>query len=222
MWFLLASTHARIQIGCRERVPCSVRRHNREKLPLWCVCVCISAVQRRFVCVRHFFSASQVVESNYVYLLKYSLKWSWCHILYVSHSSSSCGCRIITKHLLHKHKEYFSYKCVHIVLPELSCTDSTLSLSHVILYSLHIFSLSAVADEKKVQRSDILRSDTARYVILDFVGQGCYGKVAKCVNLITSQKVALKILKTEDTKANKREVDHFILLIIILCFYFFP
>ncbi|XP_044053186.1 homeodomain-interacting protein kinase 2-like [Siniperca chuatsi] len=57
-----------------------------------------------------------------------------------------------------------------------------------------------------VQKSDILCSNTSRYLIQDFTGEGCFGKVAKCVNLITSQDVALKILKTEDSVVTKREI----------------
>uniref|UniRef100_A0A4W6C1D3 Protein kinase domain-containing protein n=1 Tax=Lates calcarifer TaxID=8187 RepID=A0A4W6C1D3_LATCA len=49
---------------------------------------------------------------------------------------------------------------------------------------------------------------TNRYLIQDFIGEGSFGKIAKAVNLSTSQDVALKILKTEDTA--DREVDHLI------------
>lgn len=61
-----------------------------------------------------------------------------------------------------------------------------------------------------VQKSDVLCSDTSRYLIQDFIDEGCFGIVAKCVNLITSQEVALKILKTETEDSNdaEREVDH--------------
>ncbi|XP_068444180.1 homeodomain-interacting protein kinase 2-like [Clinocottus analis] len=67
----------------------------------------------------------------------------------------------------------------------------------------------AVLDEKKkseVQNGDILYSNKSCYLIQDFIGEGSYGKVAKCVNLITSQEVALKILKTENSYDNIREL----------------
>ncbi|XP_018536411.2 homeodomain-interacting protein kinase 1 [Lates calcarifer] len=51
----------------------------------------------------------------------------------------------------------------------------------------------------EVLKSDILCSSTNRYLIQDFIGEGSFGKIAKAVNLSTSQDVALKILKTEDT-----------------------
>ncbi|XP_018550397.1 homeodomain-interacting protein kinase 1 [Lates calcarifer] len=51
----------------------------------------------------------------------------------------------------------------------------------------------------EVLKSDILHSRTTRYLIRDIIGEGSFGKVTKAVNLNTSQEVALKILKTEDT-----------------------
>ncbi|GAA6229675.1 homeodomain-interacting protein kinase 2-like [Lates japonicus] len=54
-------------------------------------------------------------------------------------------------------------------------------------------------ENSEVTKSDILCSSTSRYLIQDLIGEGSFGKVAMGVNLITSQDVALKILKTEDT-----------------------
>ncbi|XP_062277563.1 homeodomain-interacting protein kinase 1-like [Scomber scombrus] len=59
----------------------------------------------------------------------------------------------------------------------------------------------------EVKRHNILHSSTCRYLILDFSGEGVFGTVAKCVNLITAQHVALKIQKTQDTAEAKREID---------------
>lgn len=87
---------------------------------------------------------------------------------------------------------------------------------HVVPFSPCTASLSTVEDEKKksedfvVQKSDILCSNTGRYLLQDFTDEGHTSKVAKCVNIITSQEVALKILKTEYNVVANREVDHLI------------
>ncbi|XP_059185050.1 homeodomain-interacting protein kinase 2-like [Centropristis striata] len=71
---------------------------------------------------------------------------------------------------------------------------------------------NAVADEQKksevfeVKKSDVLCGDTGRYLVKNFIAIGSFGKVAKCVNLNTSQEVALKILKAEDRVATTREM----------------
>ncbi|XP_044231449.1 homeodomain-interacting protein kinase 4-like isoform X1 [Thunnus albacares] len=79
--------------------------------------------------------------------------------------------------------------------------------------SLDSSSVSNKTDKKKqskhfkVQRRDTLHSNTGRYLVLDFIGEGCFGKVAKCVNLVTAKYVALKILKTEHSADAKREIN---------------
>uniref|UniRef100_A0A8C5N9L9 Probable serine/threonine-protein kinase dyrk1 n=2 Tax=Gouania willdenowi TaxID=441366 RepID=A0A8C5N9L9_GOUWI len=45
----------------------------------------------------------------------------------------------------------------------------------------------------------VLRSSTTEYTILEFIGEGSYGKVAKCQVGITSKLVAVKILKNRDS-----------------------
>ncbi|XP_059202267.1 homeodomain-interacting protein kinase 1-like [Centropristis striata] len=71
---------------------------------------------------------------------------------------------------------------------------------------------TAVADEQKksevfeVKKSDVVCGDTGRYLVKNFIAIGSFGKVAKCVNLNTSQEVALKILKAEDSAATTREM----------------
>ncbi|CAK6962111.1 homeodomain-interacting protein kinase 4-like [Scomber scombrus] len=59
----------------------------------------------------------------------------------------------------------------------------------------------------KVQRRDILHSNACRYLVVDFSGEGCFGTVAKCVNLVTAQDVALKILKSQDSAEAEREIN---------------
>ncbi|KAF0025189.1 hypothetical protein F2P81_022070 [Scophthalmus maximus] len=63
------------------------------------------------------------------------------------------------------------------------------------------------SEEFEVKNGDLFKSNTSCYLFLDFVGEGSYGKVAKCMNLITAQDVALKIFKTEDDTDTKIEID---------------
>ncbi|XP_034541984.1 homeodomain-interacting protein kinase 1-like [Notolabrus celidotus] len=57
-----------------------------------------------------------------------------------------------------------------------------------------------------VKPNDIINSSTTCYLVQDFVGKGCFGKVAKSVNLFTAKDVALKIVTSEDSRASKREL----------------
>ncbi|XP_035472737.2 homeodomain-interacting protein kinase 1-like isoform X1 [Scophthalmus maximus] len=52
-------------------------------------------------------------------------------------------------------------------------------------------------ERSEVQQNDTLCSRRSRYLIMEFTGEGGFGKVARAVDLITSQDVALKILKKE-------------------------
>ncbi|XP_028434725.1 homeodomain-interacting protein kinase 2 isoform X1 [Perca flavescens] len=58
----------------------------------------------------------------------------------------------------------------------------------------------------EVRMRDVLCSRTCYYRIQDFIGEGCFGKVAKCVNLVTSQDVAIKILKSENSEDVEEEI----------------
>uniref|UniRef100_A0A3B4UTA5 Protein kinase domain-containing protein n=1 Tax=Seriola dumerili TaxID=41447 RepID=A0A3B4UTA5_SERDU len=48
--------------------------------------------------------------------------------------------------------------------------------------------------------------DNTRYLIMDFNGEGCFGKVAQCFNLIMAKMVAIKIHKESDDPTIQREV----------------
>lgn len=69
-----------------------------------------------------------------------------------------------------------------------------------------------VTDEKQtsivIQAGEILRSGTGRYLVLDFMGEGVFGKVVRCINLTTGKEVALKVFKPDKTRMIEREVDH--------------
>ncbi|KAG8001484.1 Homeodomain-interacting protein kinase 3 [Nibea albiflora] len=49
----------------------------------------------------------------------------------------------------------------------------------------------------EVQKRDVLCSNSTRYLVMNFNGEGCFGKVATCVDLTTGNHVAVKIHKTE-------------------------
>uniref|UniRef100_A0A3B4Z0J0 Protein kinase domain-containing protein n=1 Tax=Seriola lalandi dorsalis TaxID=1841481 RepID=A0A3B4Z0J0_SERLL len=57
-----------------------------------------------------------------------------------------------------------------------------------------------------VKKRDILHSDNTRYLIMDFNGEGYFGKVAQCFNLIMAKMVAIKIPKESDDPTIQREV----------------
>ncbi|TKS84155.1 Homeodomain-interacting protein kinase 1 [Collichthys lucidus] len=59
----------------------------------------------------------------------------------------------------------------------------------------------------KVQKRDILHSSNTRYLLLDFNGEGCFGKVAKCLDLTTGKLAAIKIHKKSQAHVIQREVD---------------
>uniref|UniRef100_A0A665THT1 Protein kinase domain-containing protein n=1 Tax=Echeneis naucrates TaxID=173247 RepID=A0A665THT1_ECHNA len=58
----------------------------------------------------------------------------------------------------------------------------------------------------QVEIGDLLQSNTTCYEVLDFNGEGCFGKVAKCLDLITSELVAVKIHK--ENRNNNIEWEH--------------
>ncbi|XP_044060899.1 homeodomain-interacting protein kinase 1-like [Siniperca chuatsi] len=58
----------------------------------------------------------------------------------------------------------------------------------------------------QVQKHDILSNKSVRYLVLDFNGEGHFGKVAKCVNLKTSETTAIKIHKKSEYHSLQREV----------------
>ncbi|XP_069370244.1 uncharacterized protein [Paralichthys olivaceus] len=70
---------------------------------------------------------------------------------------------------------------------------------------------SAASDE--VQVGDMLHSSSTSYMVLDFKGEGCFGKIVDSLNLRTEKKMAVKILKdTEFDEDIQQEV--FILKVI--------
>uniref|UniRef100_A0A665X7V9 Protein kinase domain-containing protein n=1 Tax=Echeneis naucrates TaxID=173247 RepID=A0A665X7V9_ECHNA len=52
-----------------------------------------------------------------------------------------------------------------------------------------------MSSEVQVHVGDLLQSSTTTYEVLDFSGEGIFGKVAKCRDSVTSELVAVKIHK---------------------------
>ncbi|KAI4820956.1 hypothetical protein KUCAC02_028913 [Chaenocephalus aceratus] len=55
----------------------------------------------------------------------------------------------------------------------------------------------------QVEKEDIISSKSADYQVLDFIGEGGFGKVAKCVNLKTSEIIAIKIHKDSEDQVEE-------------------
>nr|XP_061797392.1 homeodomain-interacting protein kinase 1-like [Nerophis lumbriciformis] len=66
----------------------------------------------------------------------------------------------------------------------------------------------------EVQIGKILYSKSNAYSVLDFIGEGCYGKVAVCKNLETSEIVAIKILKNDPSVKQDTEKELSILKMV--------
>ncbi|XP_061639105.1 homeodomain-interacting protein kinase 2-like [Phyllopteryx taeniolatus] len=58
-----------------------------------------------------------------------------------------------------------------------------------------VSSMKVTRPEVKIGK--VLYSKSNAYSVLEFIGEGCYGKVAVCKNLDTSETVAIKILKND-------------------------
>ncbi|KAG8012371.1 Homeodomain-interacting protein kinase 1 [Nibea albiflora] len=61
--------------------------------------------------------------------------------------------------------------------------------------------------DRPIEKYDTLVSSTTSYMVEDFLGEGAFGKCAKCMNLSTQKKVAVKIPKGTKNKAILREVE---------------
>ncbi|XP_026221116.1 homeodomain-interacting protein kinase 2-like [Anabas testudineus] len=59
----------------------------------------------------------------------------------------------------------------------------------------------------QVKERDILHSDSTRYLVMNFSGEGCFGKVAKCLDLVTAKMAAVKILKKGEEHFIQSEVE---------------
>uniref|UniRef100_A0A671YIQ3 Protein kinase domain-containing protein n=1 Tax=Sparus aurata TaxID=8175 RepID=A0A671YIQ3_SPAAU len=59
----------------------------------------------------------------------------------------------------------------------------------------------------QVQKNDILVSNSTRYLVMDFIGEGFLAKVAKCLNLTTYYTVAVKIYTHKEEDLIQQEVD---------------
>uniref|UniRef100_A0A3Q3MLF6 Protein kinase domain-containing protein n=1 Tax=Mastacembelus armatus TaxID=205130 RepID=A0A3Q3MLF6_9TELE len=60
---------------------------------------------------------------------------------------------------------------------------------------------------KTVFTRDLLFSNSTRYLVMDLIGEGGYGLVVKCLNLITGKTTAVKIHKDGESKSILRELE---------------
>lgn len=58
----------------------------------------------------------------------------------------------------------------------------------------------------KVGTGHLLQSNTSLYNVEEFIGEGSFGKVARCKNLVTQELVAVKIIKATVKHKEKKEV----------------
>uniref|UniRef100_A0A8D3A441 Protein kinase domain-containing protein n=1 Tax=Scophthalmus maximus TaxID=52904 RepID=A0A8D3A441_SCOMX len=61
--------------------------------------------------------------------------------------------------------------------------------------------------ESETKKLTLLHSDATTYQIMGFIGEGHFGRVAKCVNLVTGKVVALKIHKKNENTIIQRELE---------------
>ena len=60
-----------------------------------------------------------------------------------------------------------------------------------------------------MSKGDLLTWESSSYLVEDFLGEGTFGKVARCVETATNEKVAVKIMKNNPAtiEAAKQEVQ---------------
>ncbi|KAL7406668.1 hypothetical protein ABVT39_024315 [Epinephelus coioides] len=58
-----------------------------------------------------------------------------------------------------------------------------------------------------VKKCDKLSSNSTSYLVWDFVGEGAFGKVARCIDLSTDDIVAVKIIKKGDSKRELKALE---------------
>lgn len=67
--------------------------------------------------------------------------------------------------------------------------------------------LFCLVSQPEIYNSGNLQSSSTTYFVLNLIGEGCYGKVARCQNLQTKEDVAVKILKPDSAEDIKQEVE---------------
>uniref|UniRef100_A0A671Y317 Protein kinase domain-containing protein n=1 Tax=Sparus aurata TaxID=8175 RepID=A0A671Y317_SPAAU len=60
---------------------------------------------------------------------------------------------------------------------------------------------------EEIQKNDVLVSNSTSYLVMDFIAEGCFGKVAKCLDLTTNKSVAVKIHTGNDEFVIQCEIE---------------
>jgi dual specificity protein kinase YAK1 len=68
--------------------------------------------------------------------------------------------------------------------------------------------------EKRFETGLLIRSVPRRYLILDVLGQGTFGQVAKCQNIRTHEIVAVKVVKNKPAYFNQSTMEVAILQLV--------
>uniref|UniRef100_A0A3B4TUA0 Protein kinase domain-containing protein n=1 Tax=Seriola dumerili TaxID=41447 RepID=A0A3B4TUA0_SERDU len=58
----------------------------------------------------------------------------------------------------------------------------------------------------QIEKYDVLSGNVSNYLIQRVLGRGSFGQVVQCINLDTKEKVAIKIMRKDESWAAKREV----------------
>lgn len=80
------------------------------------------------------------------------------------------------------------------------------TLQNVYEYIMFRLFMCPLVSQPEIYNSGTLQSGSTSYFVLNLIGEGCYGKVARCQNLQTKEEVAVKILKPDSAEDIKQEV----------------
>uniref|UniRef100_A0A3Q2Y2B1 Homeodomain-interacting protein kinase 1-like n=1 Tax=Hippocampus comes TaxID=109280 RepID=A0A3Q2Y2B1_HIPCM len=115
------------------------------------------------------------------------------------------GCPQLNKHSLimtrYDAPNICNAKCTCSQIPESSSAvlkvegSPQLHFFYAVLLERGLFNSKALSITSPTRK--VLYSKSNAYSVLDFIGEGCYGKVAVCKSLDTSEMVAIKILKND-------------------------
>ncbi|XP_053722225.1 homeodomain-interacting protein kinase 1-like [Synchiropus splendidus] len=81
-------------------------------------------------------------------------------------------------------------------------------LKDTVMFRSAKHSASAAVPPAELKKGDVLRVKSGQYLVMDFIGEGAFGRVAKCLDTKSEDMVAIKIFKsTRDSKDRVREMS---------------